>query len=298
MSSAVITLQEQALDRSVAVSDLLRKALVISRKLGLVEFLQWTEQELSGYRGPLEVPEYRKVSGSVEFWNPYHGWCPVVFSDPEFATQCSERHVGQSVPELEHLMSEAGDSPLHIPFPEKLERILMQSIDMPIETKATLFSPRTEIVRIVEQVRTIILNWALKLEEEGILGEGLTFSKNEKEAAVSAPQNINNFFGPVQNPQIQQGNTSAKQVSSPIDTAQLAGLVRMLIDSADQLNIPNEAKSEMVAEANTIQSQLVSPKPKTAIIQACLSSVKSILEKAGGSAAGSLLAEIAKSTLF
>jgi len=79
MSSAVITLQEQVLDRSVAVSDLLRKALVISRKLGLVEFLQWTEQELSGYRGHLEVPEYRKVSGSVKFWNPYHGWCPAVF---------------------------------------------------------------------------------------------------------------------------------------------------------------------------------------------------------------------------
>lgn len=298
MTSAVITLQEQALDRSVAVSDLLLKALVISRKLGLGEFLQWTEQELSGYRGNLEVPEYRKVSGSVKFWNPYHGWCPVVFSDPEFATECSKRNVGQSIPELEHLMNETGDSPLHIPFPEKLERVLMQSMDRPIETKATLFSPRTEIVRIVEQVRTIILNWALKLEEEGILGEGLTFSINEKEAAVSAPQNINNFFGPVQNPQIQQGNTSAKQVSSPIDTAQLAALVRMLIDSAGQLDLPDEPKNELVAEANTIQSQLVSPKPKTAIIRACLSSVKSILEKAGGSAAGSLLAEIARSTLF
>jgi len=221
-----------------------------------------------------------------------------VFSDPDFAAQCSERQVGQSIPELEHLLNETGDSPLYIPFPEKLERILMQSIDIPIETKAARFSPRTEIVRIVQQVRTIILNWALKLEEEGILGEGLTFSKNEKEAAVSAPQNINNFFGPVQNPQIQQGNTSAKQVSSPIDTAQLAGLVRMLIDSADQLNIPNDVKHEIVSEANTIQSQLVSPRPKTAIIQSCLSSIKSILEKASGSAAGALLAEIAKSTLF
>lgn len=187
MSSAVITLQEQALDRSVAVSDLLRKALVISKKLGLDEFLQWTEQELSGYRGNLEVPEYRKVGGSVKYWNPYHGWCPIVFSDPDFAAQCSERQVGQSIPELEHLMNETGDSPLHIPFPEKLERLLMQSIDIPIETKATLFSPRTKIVRIIEQVRTIILNWALKLEEEGILGEGLDFSNNEKEAAVLAP---------------------------------------------------------------------------------------------------------------
>jgi len=168
MSSAVITLPEQALDRSVAVSDLLRKALVISKKLGLDEFLQWTEQELSGYRGNLEVPEYRKVGGSVKYWNPYHGWCPIVFSDPDFAAQCSERQVGQSIPELEQLMNETGDSPLHMPFPEKPERLLMQSIDIPIETKATLFSPRTEIVRIIEQERTIILNWALKLEEEGL----------------------------------------------------------------------------------------------------------------------------------
>jgi hypothetical protein len=298
MSSAVIELQEQALDRSVAVSDLLRKALVISRKLGLGEFLEWTEQELSGYRENLEVPEYRKVSGSVKFWNPCHGWCPVIFSDPEFAAICSERHVGQSIPELEHLMSQTGDSPLHIPFSEKLERALMQSIDTPIETKATLLSPRTEIVRIVEQVRTIILNWALNLEEEGILGEGLTFSQHEKEAAVLAPQNINNFYGPVQNPQIQQGSTNAQQVSSPIDTVQLASLVRSLLDSADQLNLSDEAKNEMVAEANTIQSQLVSPKPKTAVISACLGSVRSILEKASGSAAGSLLAEIARSTWF
>jgi hypothetical protein len=298
MTSVIIQLQEQALDRSVAVSDLLRKALVISRKLGFSDFLSWSEKELSGYRGNLEVPDYRKVNGTVKFWNPYHGWCPVVFSDPEFANICSERQAGQSIPELEHLISETGDSPLHMPFPEDLERALTKCSDIPFETKATLFSPRTEIVRIVEQVRTIILNWALRLEEEGILGEGLLFSQNEKEAAVSAPQNINNFYGPVQNPQIQQGNTSAQQTGSSIDITQLAELTQRLLDSSGQLGLSGELKEEIVAEANSIKSQLVSPKPKTAIIQACLGSVKSILEKASGSAAGSLLAEIARSTWF
>jgi hypothetical protein len=52
----------------------------------------------------------------------------------------------------------------------------MKCTDIPFKTKASLFTPRTEIVRIVDQVRTILLNWSLKLEEEGILGEGLSFS--------------------------------------------------------------------------------------------------------------------------
>jgi hypothetical protein len=298
MNSAVLKLQEEALSRDISVSDLLRKALVISKKLSLSDFQQWTQLELSGYKGISVVPEYRVVSGGVKFWNPYNGWCPVIFSDPSFAHKYSHRQSGQSIPELEHLLSETGDSPLYIPFPEELERALMKCTDIPFETKASLFTPRTEIVRIVDQVRTIILNWSLKLEEEGILGEGLFFNMSEKAAAASAPQNINNFYGPVQNPQIQQGNNSAYQTSSSIDSEILSALMQKLSDSLRDLNLNQDDQSEIIADVETVRTQLASPRPKNAIIGSCTSSIRSILEKAGGSAAGSLLAEFAKSTFF
>jgi truncated hemoglobin YjbI len=127
----------------------------------------------------------------------------------------------------------------------------------------------------------------LKLEEEGILGEGLFFNMSEKAAAASAPQNINNFYGPVQNPQIQQGNNSAHQTSSSIDSEILSALMQKLSDSLRDLNLNQDDQSEIIADVETVRTQLASPRPKNAIIGSCISSIRSILEKAGGSAAES-----------
>ena len=71
MSSIVLQLQQESLDRSVSVTDLLRKSLVVSRKLKLREFEAWINAELIGYGSQDEVPLYRKVKGSVKFFNPY-----------------------------------------------------------------------------------------------------------------------------------------------------------------------------------------------------------------------------------
>jgi hypothetical protein len=47
MSSVIVELQCEALDRNVHVSDLLRKALVVARNLALTEFQRWIELELN-----------------------------------------------------------------------------------------------------------------------------------------------------------------------------------------------------------------------------------------------------------
>jgi hypothetical protein len=44
-----LELQRDALERSIAVSDLLRKALVVSRKLGIDSIQEWLNSELNGY---------------------------------------------------------------------------------------------------------------------------------------------------------------------------------------------------------------------------------------------------------
>lgn len=90
MNSVVVDLQREALDRNVRVPDLLRKALVISRKLNLHEFQNWIEKELNGYGQKDEVPDYREVSGQVRGWNPYRGWIPVIFQDPKYGRAAIE----------------------------------------------------------------------------------------------------------------------------------------------------------------------------------------------------------------
>jgi len=66
VESIVLELQKEALDRNCSVSDLLRRALVVAKKLKLAEFERWVGNELAGYKGPVnEVPEYRVLLGQV-----------------------------------------------------------------------------------------------------------------------------------------------------------------------------------------------------------------------------------------
>ncbi|MCP9793613.1 hypothetical protein KBZ20_17660 [Vulcanococcus limneticus Candia 3F8] len=148
MTPIVLQLQQESLDRSVSVTDLLRNSLVIARKLKLSEFESWINSELSGYGPQEKVPEYRKVKGSVRFWNPYHGWCPVIFQDSSEGEAHSFRNIGQSIAELENIAYDKEATSGHIPFPQETERQLCKSLDAGLETKISLICPNAELIRI------------------------------------------------------------------------------------------------------------------------------------------------------
>ena len=298
MGSVVLELQRDALDQTIRVSDLLRKALVVARKLGLHEFQNWIDAELSGYHKGTDIPEYRELSGQVRGWNPYRGWIPIVFEDPVMAERLSRRKCGQSIAELEHLVEDRGKgSSLHMPFPQDIQRKLCQGFGF--DTEVSLFIPSTSIIRILDAVRTIVLNWAIKLEEDGVLGEGLSFTTEEKQAAGKTAQNVTNFYGPVHSPQIQQGSNNAMQISATfkLDTEAVRMLTSLVRDSLDSLGLTLEKRREMEAELRTIDAQLESPNPKSSIIREGLQSIRRILEGAGGRVAGHILLELGKHLL-
>ena len=87
MGSLVLELQRDSLDSSVAISGLLRKALVVAHKLQIREFEEWVTRELDGYQNAAEVPQYRQIQGSVRVWNPFHGWQPVLHENPNVIFQ-------------------------------------------------------------------------------------------------------------------------------------------------------------------------------------------------------------------
>jgi hypothetical protein len=296
MNSVIIELQREALDKNIRVSDLLRKALVVAHKLKLTEFQEWIEKELYGYKD--EVPDYRIVTGKVRAWNPYNGWIPVIFDDPKEAEILSKRPHGQSVAEIEELVRRSGSgTTLHMPFPEGIRRKLCQGTGF--QTEVSLFVDHTLLVRTLDAVRNIILNWALKLEEKGVLGEGMAFSENEKKAAFQNPQNINYFYGPVQSPQIAQGNQQAIQVSSTfiLEKETILKFIKELHNAIQNIELDPTKKLELESEMATVQAQVSSPNPKKSIVRESLSSIKTILEGAGGSAVGQLLMEAGKMLL-
>ncbi len=81
VTSIVLELQRDALNREVPISDLLRKAFVVAKKLKITEFENWVTHELNGYENAEDIPKYRQVNGKVQVWNLYHGWQPVIFQD-------------------------------------------------------------------------------------------------------------------------------------------------------------------------------------------------------------------------
>ena len=295
MSSVVIELQRDALDRNISITDLLRKSLVVARKLKIIEFESWVSSELNGYSKTDEIPGYRWGTGSVKAWNPYHGWQPVMFEDNEMASAVSRRANAQSIAEIENLFEkDNGKSSYQMPFPAKLENQLRKAISF--DTQITLFIPSTNIVKIIDAVRNIVLNWAMKLEEDGILGEGLSFTSEEKEVATKAEYNITNFYGAVENSQFQQQTKDSIQVKSDVsfDFESIIEIINEIRKNSKQLNLKPEDEQELESDIITIEAQSKSPKPKNAIVKSCLKSIRSILEGAGGGVAATLLAKLAE----
>ena len=63
--SLVDELQTDAVNRTVRVSDLLRKALLVASKLDIPGVPEWINKELSGYEPHDTIPAYREVRGRV-----------------------------------------------------------------------------------------------------------------------------------------------------------------------------------------------------------------------------------------
>jgi hypothetical protein len=278
MSSLVRELQHDALQVSIPVSSLLRKALVVARKLSIEDFRTWCDQELNGYEDGGKYPDYRYLTTELKAQNPALGLIPVI-QPPEMAKTFSRKAIGTPIAELEDLTANRDSKGIMtLSIPKDLEAILVRMLD---GMYPVMVINRSELMGILDAVRNLILEWALKLEEQGILGEEMVFSDNEKRIAPSVTYNI----GQMIHSQIQHETSASTQnmVVHNFDTTQLNAFVRDLRDSLDSLKLTGDDKAQLATDIQTIEVQAKSRKPKSAIIRECLTSVRNILEGAAGS---------------
>lgn len=292
MSSVVIELQREALDNGIPISALLRKALVVAKKLRISEFEKWILLELNGYSSKDKIPKYRSMVGSLKGRHPSRGWIPVALPDLAMEAMITRRECNQSIAEIESLLEKKDDSSdIVMAFPGEIQSQLSKATGWTMEYY--LVGQQSDLVRIIDAVRTIILSWSLKLEEDGILGDGLAFTRQEKEKAERASYNITNFYAPVQGSQIQQQTSNSSQVMTvqELDLFAIQAFLTSLESQKEELRLSRESQQELDSEIATIQAQVKSPKPKQGIIREGLSSIRRILEGAGGGMAAKLLME-------
>lgn len=113
--------------------------------------------------------------------NPYHGWQPVIAGDDEtleFHKELCNHPVGEPIRKLVNLVQNPNNSNLCIKLSPGIESLLVASLE--VRTSVQLHISSVSIKGIIETVQDIILHWALKLEEDRILGQGMSFSKQEK----------------------------------------------------------------------------------------------------------------------
>lgn len=203
MKGVVIELEKEALNEKASVESLLRKAYLVARKLKLEEFEEWINNEQNGYKG--NAPDYRMINGEYKAWNPYRGWIPVILS-PKLGEFASRILLNQSVSALREIYTSHENS-IQFTLNTKMNALLNQSTDG-FETRFVFETSRSEIYRILSTVRNKILEWALFLEENEIIGEGMTFTDEEKKKAqeIKIINNYtNNFYSDVSDIEMKQG---------------------------------------------------------------------------------------------
>lgn len=203
MEGIVIELEREALDENVSVESLLRKAYLVARKLKLSDFEEWINNEQNGYHG--EVPDYRMINGDYKAWNPYRGWMPVILT-PEMGKFMSSIPLHQSISSLCETYS-SHENGIQFTLGAEINDLLNKSTDG-FETQFVFNTSRSEIYRILSTVRNKILDWALLLEENGIIGEGMTFTDEEKRKAQDTQiinNYTNNFYSDVSDVAMKQG---------------------------------------------------------------------------------------------
>lgn len=218
MGKIVLDLQTEALGKENNILTLLRKAYLVARKLKLEEFEEWTHNELNGYKDIDKLPDYRKIRGELKGWNPYRGWCPVVVENVKLSEAVTEHLVSDAISNLKNVYDKSNQDSALIKFGAEMNNYLSDLCHVGT-TKYALILGANQIYNIIEQVRNIVLTWSLTLEENGILGEGLEFTSEEKEIAASTPiinNYTNNFYRDVQNTQIQQDTKNSKQQQTKI----------------------------------------------------------------------------------
>ena len=188
--------------------------------------------------------------------NPFHGWQPVQIEDPAAAKRISERYVNQSIAELEDLTrgTTDGDSTLQMFFSPELLNHWRNEEFMQLGLVPALIVSRTAICGIVDRVRNAVLDWSLQLEEQGVLGDGMTFTSTEKQNAGAVVYNIQNVTGVV------GGSITA-------DNLQIMSFSSIHAE-LKQLGIGQEGRNELERIMDALPA--ASPEEKPSLLQAGL----------------------------
>ena len=291
MGSIVLELQNEVTKQDCDIVNVLRKAHLIARTLNLTDFDKWIACELNGYTENDTIPEYREVLGVLKAFNPYHGWICVMVTDNRIEEALCCRRLRNSISEIKSL-SDKNENCLVLNLTSEAQILLNKWSSGSSPTQFRVELSATAIGDILEKVKNTVLEWTMKLEKEGILGEGMQFNSTEKETAKRIPQAVNNYYGsninvinaPMNDSPVIAGNNNTIEFSYE-KAGQIATEIERSLNAEKLSTEDHESAIEMLAEIKEKISQQKRPN----VIKAALVGLKDFLIGVGASATVALI---------
>lgn len=280
MESIVNSLQRELIDKDLDVIVALRKAKVIASKLNISDFGLWVENELNGYSDD-NVPTYRKVKGILKA-KCFSKYVTVSIGNSQLENKICEQSMQQPISQIMNFINGKDKDSLLLYPPGEVQHALNECYDIGYPTEFVLLVEQGAMQRIIESVKDKLLDWTLALEKKGIVGEGLVFSCEEKQAAKELNYPVNNYFGTtniisgqVDNMQLVSGNDNDIIIDQSIgkEIAKVRGAIEK-----EQLSEQDREKAlSLLSEIN----EKIEQKEKTSKIKAALSTLKDFLISVG-----------------
>lgn len=276
MATIVEKLQQAALDKDTPVNDLLRRVKFVATKLGLAAVEEWVDHELNGYTSA--PPDYRRVHGMPIAVNPYQGPMPI----GGYVDGISWKTIRDPVSALEALLtSTASGSTLQIGYSNKVREKLDRANGEHGWNYYLQVSP-SELKRILDRVRTLVLDWALNLEKTGIMGSEDSFDRVEKEKAQAATTiNIGHIGSLVGN--LGHGNVSGSITVSDLKTEQIGSIIPQLRAHRAELVAAGADGATLDDRLSALEKALGNPQPDHSVLRGLLTDVRNCLSGAAGS---------------
>ena len=287
MAKMVLDLQQACLDEKVSCYYLLLKAYAIAEKLSIKDMAEFCTNEINGYYDIENklIPLYRRIPVNTEAYKESSKrWEPVSFpaGHPR-----SMRFVVESIPEIEKL-EQSKQEMLEVRLNYDDQLAIFQIIDMPKPLFVHQIFMAAQVTSILKIVRKLVLDWALKLEKQGILGEGLIFSDEEQSKVKDVPsiqiiQNWNmngaNFF----NSPINSSNT----INNGFDFKKISELMEDISQKLADLALPNNQETELKSAISEIKD-MVAKKDETGV-RKILRKIESICQSIPGNVIATLI---------
>lgn len=278
MASLVEQLQRDASDDNVRVATTLRRMKIAAFKLNLGSVETWVDHELKGY-GLTDVPSYRIVPGRLRAFNPFRGWIPVT---GPVAERLSNVEINQSINSIEDLLSLDPADNLGMAVSPGLANILDDGFDVRFG-KYQWRLGRSNIVSIVDNVRSLALDWAIELERRGITGSGMSFTDEEKNLAKNSGSNITVGPNATIIGNLGQGNTSGHIVAYSTDATAVLGLLDQIAPHRENLIASGVSADSLDSALAKLREECGRPTPNQGFIKAALTNLRNTVSGAAGS---------------